>query len=221
MRLLILVLISLFPGILWVWFFRIKDRFEREPVSLLIRTFVLGAIAVGFSALIELPFRTWVLPDAPLVLQAAAAFGIIGLGEEFLKASAVYLAVFRHHEFNEPVDGIIYGVTAGIGFSVVENVLYSLTFGLSVAPVRALIASLAHACFSGIFGVFCGQAKFSEQPTALLVKGLLYASVMHGLYDFILISQILSPFAAIAIVVILYFVLQYYIRQALVDSPFS
>jgi RsiW-degrading membrane proteinase PrsW (M82 family) len=221
LQLIIIVLASLIPGVLWVWYFRLKDKFEREPISHLIRAFLLGALMVGLAALLELPFKNWVLPDAPRLLQIAAAFGVIGLGEELLKALAVYLAVFNSSELDEPIDGIIYSAAAGIGFSVVENVLYSLTFGLSVAPARALIASLAHACFSGIFGVFFGRAKFSNKPVIELSRGLFYAALMHGLYDFILISQILSPLAAVALIVILYFILQHNIKRALRDSPFS
>jgi len=187
---------------------------------MLLRAFIMGALAVGLAAVVETPFTSWVLPDAPVLSQLFAAFVVIGLGEEFFKALAVYLAAFRSSEFDEEMDGIIYGITVGIGFSVVENILYSLAFGLSVAPVRALIASLAHACFSGIFGVYCGRAKFSDKPSTELAKGLAYAAVSHGLYDYLLISRIGSPLAAIALVVVLYFVLQYYLRRALAQSPF-
>ncbi len=220
-NLVIIFLVSLVPGILWVRFFHLKDKFEREPVTLLVRVFLFGAAAVGFAAVLEMPFRTWVLSDAPLVLQFVVAFLVIGLGEEFLKAVAVYLAVYRSKDFNEEVDGIIYAVTAGIGFSVVENILYASSYGLAVAPIRALVASLAHACFSGIFGAYLGRAKFSDQPGRELIKGVIYAGMLHGLYDFILISQLLTPFFAIILVGVLYFVLQRLIDNALAKSPFQ
>ncbi|HKM17844.1 MAG: PrsW family intramembrane metalloprotease [Firmicutes bacterium] len=220
LKLTLIVLASLIPGILWIRFFHIKDRFEREPVSMLLRAFVMGALAVGLAAVVEMPFSSWVLPDAPMIMQLIAAFAVIGLGEESFKALAIYLAAYRSNEFNEAIDGIIYGVTVGIGFSVVENILYAWAFGLSVAPIRASIASLAHACFSGIFGVFCGRAKFSSRPSSELLKGLAFASLSHGLYDYLLISRIGSPLTAVVLILVLYFILRYYLHQALAQSPF-
>ncbi len=217
----IIVLVSLIPGILWVRFFYYKDRFEQEPLFLLARVFFAGAVAVVFAALFEYPFRSFLTKELSLITKALISFFVIGFGEEFFKAAAVYFTAYGSYELNEPVDGIIYGITAGIGFSVVENVLYTAAFGLSIVPFRAVTASLAHACFSGIFGVFCGRAKFGQKPYTDLLKGLVYAAFMHGLYDFIIISQLFSPLAAVIMVVLSYFLLRYYILEALTQSPFN
>lgn len=221
LQLTVIVLASLIPGVLWVRFFYLRDRYEREPISMLFRSFVVGALAVALAAVVEMPFTDWVLPDAPLIAQLFAAFVVIGLGEELFKALAVYLAAYRSQEFNEHADGIIYGAAVGIGFSVVENVLYAWAFGLSVAPLRALVASLAHACFSGILGIFAGRARFSATPGAEWAKGLFYAALSHGLYDYLLIARVGSPLAAVVLVVVLYFLLQYHLRRALAQSPFQ
>lgn len=221
LRFFVIIIASLIPGILWVRFFHLKDRVDQEPAYMLIRTFAAGAASVGLAAMLEWPFREWLTANASVLQQLFVAFVVIGLGEELLKALAVYVAAYRRDEFNEPVDGIIYGVTAGIGFSVVENVLYTLTYGLEVAPLRALVASLAHACFSGIFGVYCGRAKFKATGGGELAKGLLLASFVHGLYDYFLIAQVLSPWAAVVLVVIIYIVLQRLLRQAVNRSPIN
>lgn len=221
LQLILIVLASLIPGLLWLRFFQLRDLYEREPARMLLRAFAMGALAVGVAAAVELSFSDWVLPEAPLFAQLFSAFVIIGLGEELFKALGVYLAVYRSPEFDEPADGIIYGAAVGIGFSVVENILYALAFGLAVAPIRALIASLAHACFSGIFGIFFGRARFSANPRGELTRGLLYAAASHGLYDYLLIARIGSPLAAVVLVVILYFLLQHHLRQLLTQSPFE
>ena len=127
LRFFVIIIASLIPGILWVRFFHLKDRVDQEPAYMLIRTFAAGAASVGLAAMLEWPFREWLTANASVLQQLFVAFVVIGLGEELLKALAVYVAAYRRDEFNEPVDGIIYGVTAGIGFSVVENVLYTLT----------------------------------------------------------------------------------------------
>lgn len=218
MRLLIILIISLLPGILWVWFFYSQDKFEKEPFSKLAQVFLVGAISVIPAILFEMPFRNFLTETTTLFTHLWISFFVIGLGEEFFKFIALYLAVYNSDEFNEPVDGIIYGTTVAIGFSVVENMLYTVNYGLQVAPIRALIASLAHASFSGIAGAYLGRAKFGDHPRIELVKGILLASFFHGLYDFILISQIISPLVAIGMVAVLYFVLQHYIKQALLHT---
>ncbi|NMB38230.1 MAG: PrsW family intramembrane metalloprotease [Firmicutes bacterium] len=221
MNFVVVVLASLIPGLLWVRYFYLQDRFEPEPFFLLVRVFLAGAASVVFAALLEYPFSSFLTQEHSLTTKAIMSFLVIGLGEEFFKAAAVYFAAFKSYELNEPMDGIIYGITAGIGFSVVENILYTAAFGLSIVPFRAFTASLAHACFSGIFGAFCGRAKFGQEPHTDLIKGLLIAAFMHGLYDFILISQILSPLAAVIMVILSYLLLRYYIVQALIKSPFN
>lgn len=220
MQLLIIFFASLIPGLFWVWFFRRKDLYEREPWNLVLATFLFGAIAVIPAALFEFPFRQLLHEEAGLLGRFLISFLVIGLGEEFFKFAALYLAAYRSAEFNEVVDGIIYGITAGIGFSVVENLLYTTTFGLEIAPIRAVIATLAHASFSGILGYYVGLAKFSETPFSLMASGVVIAAFFHGLYDFILLAEVVSPLIAIAMVGLLYYILLRLIDQALAVSPF-
>ena len=92
----------------------------------------------------------------------AAVFGV-GLVEEFFSYWAVRRVAYDHPEFNEPVDGIIYAVSCGLGFAAFENMLYASTLGLGVGMVRAVLTSLVHASFSGIVGFGMGVAKFAPR----------------------------------------------------------
>lgn len=201
------VLSALLPGLFWIWYFQRRDRFHPEPWPVLGRAFVIGAVAVLPAAALEYPFRSLIHGELDLVTAFWLSFGVVGFGEELIKLIAVYLGVYHLPEFDEPVDGIVYAVTAGVGFSVVENVLYISTFGLEVAPLRAVIASLAHASFSGVSGHFLGKAKFGGAALPALSRGLLLAAALHGVYDFILISQVVSPLFAAAQVAALHCVL--------------
>ncbi len=221
MSVVIIILASLIPGVLWVWFFHSKDRFEKEPLGIVVKTFIFGALAVIPAALYELPFRSFIAPGATIFTYFWVSFFVIGLGEEFFKFLAIYFSAYHSSEFNEPVDAIVYAVTAGLGFSVVENMLYTATFGIHVAPVRAVIASLAHASFSGLIGVYMGRAKFGSQPKRDITFGLILAASLHGLYDFILLSHIASPLFSIALVGVLYYYLRHQIDEALSKSPFQ
>ncbi|HLS90036.1 MAG TPA: PrsW family glutamic-type intramembrane protease [Limnochordia bacterium] len=201
MRLLALIVASFVPGLLWVWFFYRQDRYDKEPVYLVIITFVAGMLAVFPALMIELPFKAHLTQPTHLLVRFLVALLVVGLGEESLKLLAVVVTAFRHRAFNEPVDGIIYAVSASLGFAALENLLYVLTFGFEVAPVRAVIATLAHASFGGVAGLYLGLAHRSPRVGwKLALTGLGIAALLHGVYDFLLIARWTHPIVAILLV---------------------
>lgn len=221
MVLLLLVVISLVPAIGWVWFFYRQDRYEVEPLSLLVRTFVLGMVAVIPAIVLERPFETWFVDPPNVLARLFAVFVVVGLGEELCKFFAVYVAVWRSRHFNEVMDGIVYAVTAALGFAAVENLLYTATFGFEVVPARALVASLAHASFSGIMGFHFGWARlYAARPEQSLATGIGLAAGLHGLYDYLLVSGVATPLLAVAVLVGVYSYLSRKIREAHKLSPF-
>ena len=194
---------SLVPGLLWVWHFYRQDR-EREPVRLVLWAFFAGMAAVVPAALVELPFRDifGASPDPGRLVVAAA---VVGMAEEGAKLLAVYLTAFRRPEFDQVEDGIVYGVAGSLGFAALENLLYATAFGLSVAPVRAVVTSLAHASFGGIAGLYLGLAKARpEAGFALAARGFALASGLHALYDFLLLGRVVHPLLAVGVVILAY-----------------
>ena len=89
------------------------------------------------------------------------------------------------------MDGIVYGVAAGLGFATVENIFYVFGFGtISTAIVRAFLSVPSHAAYAGIMGFYLGHGEDAEQwrvskrsERILIITGLLIAIVLHGLYD--------------------------------------
>lgn len=215
-----ILLAAFLPGLFWLWYFNRRDRFDREPLPVLLKAFVSGAVAVLPAVAFEYPFRSFLQGETGLGIALWLSFGVVGLGEEFVKLAAVYLSVYHSPHFDEPVDGIVYAITAGLGFSVVENVLYISAFGLDIAPLRATVASLAHASFSGVSGYFLGRGKFQGAPWAEVGRGLLWAAALHGAYDFILITQIVSPLFVVILVAIFHYVLLRLWARQLAQSPF-
>jgi RsiW-degrading membrane proteinase PrsW (M82 family) len=151
-------------------------------------------------------------------VSLSLSFFVVGLGEEFFKLAAVYLAVFKSEHFDEPMDGIIYAIATSIGFSVVENVLYISAFGLSIAPLRGTIATLAHIAFSGLAGFFLGQARFTDKPLPRVVLGLSVAAFAHGLYDFLLIRRLVTPLVLAFLILALHYLLLLAIQAAVRSS---
>ena len=218
-----LLAVTVIPGVLWVLYFHRKDKYERDPGGLVAKTFLMGAVMIIPAGIVESLFRGILRnPPSLAALLLAAVFGV-GFVEEFFKYWAVRRVACDHPAFNEPVDGIIYAVSAGLGFAAFENVLYAWSLGLGVGIVRAVLTSLVHASFSGIVGFSMGLAKFAPRGVggAMIGRGLMLAAVLHGLYDFLLMSQLTNFYITVLIVILLHSVLLSRIRFALKLSPFQ
>ena len=218
---LLLILATLVPGLLWVVFFYRQDRWEAEPPGLVLWAFILGGAAIVPASLLETPFRDVLAGPADPLAQLIVVFLVVGLGEELAKFAAVYLAVWGSRHFNEIMDGIVYSVAAALGFATVENVVYATAFGLEIAPARAFLTSLAHASFSGVMGFYLGWARlFAAHPGPVLAGGVAAAALLHGAYDYVLLAGWASPALALAMVGGLYGLLSRKIRTASRLSPF-
>ena len=216
----ILFLISILPGILWVRYFYKKDKYDPEPKSLIVRDFLWGLFSVFPASYLESPFSALFNPNNSVLTLLFASIFIVGFIEEGTKAYIIYILHFKNIEFDERVDGIIYSVTVGLGFAAAENLFYTMIYGYQVGLVRAFITTLAHASFTGIFGYFLGIAKI-ENKNYLIVIGLFISILLHGLYDFLVIGNIIGLGYVILIIIILQSVLLFLIKNVLKKSPFK
>jgi len=188
---LLLLPLAVAPGIFWMFYFYLKDRFEPEPPALVGSTFLLGGLAVIPVALLE----HLSLYLVPMFLLAIAIGPLI---EELAKFLVVRWFAYGDPEFDESMDGIIYAVAAALGFATLENVLYvatsafmSLPLGLGVAAVRAILSVPAHAVISLSWGAALGWAKFMPpwQGRLLVLAGFLLAVILHGVFNFMVMES--------------------------------
>lgn len=191
---LLLFILSFAPGALWVWFFYRQDRLP-EPFPLIARTFLWGMVWVLPAILVESLYPGPLRSSNGLTLFLATVLGV-GLVEEAAKLMAVRFSVWHEGAFDEPVDGIIYAITAALGFAALENLLYGLRFGTAVVPLRALVTLLAHASFSGIAGFGLTQYRFGGKS---FFPQLLLAAFLHGSYNFLLASNLPNYFGLLLI----------------------
>ena len=145
----------------------------------------------------------------------------MGLIEEGLKFLLLAFVVYPKNELNEPVDGIIYGVTVGLGFSVVENLFYTEALGFEVGIWRAVIACLAHAAFSGWGGSFLTAGLPGRRMVGRFLIAAGVAVFWHGLYDFLLFLEepVLALLAYLLIGLLVYLLLKKMATLA-ASSPF-
>lgn len=179
--------ISILPIVVILVFIRRIDRFHAEPMKLLIRLMVLGMISVIPIIIVELlltRFNTFT-GDLSAFYDA---FVVAGFTEETFKWLIIMVFVFHSVEFDEPLDGIVYAVFVSMGFAVVENLLYVYGNGFSNGIMRAVTAVPAHMLFGVMMGYYLSMYKFVNKKY-YLVLSLIFPIILHGLYNFILMSN--------------------------------
>ncbi len=191
----------------WLTFVRRFDRLHPEPMWLVAAVFGLGILSVVPAAFIEVAWarssialnptyasmggRLSALPYALLVFTL-----VVGLTEEGVKLLAA-AAVRKHREFDEPIDGIVYGVAAALGFAAAENIRYFATGRMAPALVlaRTFTSIPAHVFLGAIWGFALGQTLLPGRSKFIVVRALAIAALLHGAFDALLSTRGLAPAA--------------------------
>lgn len=183
-------------------------------------TFALGALGIIPATIIELLFNS-----SNFLINAFISTAFV---EESIKYLAVRAKAYHSPSLNEPMDGIVYGVAAGLGFATVENLFYVFGFGtISTAITRAFLSVPSHAAYAGIMGFYVGMSRLHGNGNSrkdgnfLMITGLTLAIILHGLYD--TIAFMLDGYAALAGLLVMtlfsWVILLRLIKGALMLSP--
>ncbi len=225
MRFILLFIASIGPGLIWLWLFYRQDRYEPEPVRKILKIYLIGLVLVVPAGLLEQIWRQPMmnsLQNGDWISFLGLAFLVIALIEEGLKSIGLIWMTVNSQELDEPVDGAIYGITLGLGFASLENLLWASVFGLGVAILRAVVTTFAHASFTGWMGYYISKYRLEpKHEWMFLWKGFLVAFIAHGAYDFLLFlrnpaASLLAILLIAALLVSLYLVMQAQVKS----SPF-
>jgi protease PrsW len=218
----LLLTVAVAPTIYLLWFFYNQDRYRHESIRLLTITFILGAIMTLPAIVLEEIAKT-LFPRGNNLLEIFLFFLFeVALIEEGLKFIAVRSYAYNSKMFVEPMDGLILGVAAALGFATVENILYVLGYGISTGIVRAITSVPSHALFGAIIGFYLGEAKFKKKPE-LAWRGLVIAMFLHAVFDTTatVLPSVIGVIALVGFVIVLYYrVVRGEIREAEAESPF-
>lgn len=185
MNKLLLLALALAPGAIIGLYVYLKDKYEPEPIRLLVLSFFLGVVSTIVTLIISVPVNWLISTDEKsLTDQAIHAFFLVALIEEFSKFIFVRWVLYPNKNFNEPFDGIVYAVSVSLGFAGLENIIYVMNSGFETAIMRMFTAVPAHASFAVLMGYYMGRAKFEHQKSHLVWYGLLAATLFHGAYDY-------------------------------------
>ena len=191
----IILLAGLIPPLFLIHYIYKLDKIEKEPVRLLAKLFFAGCLTTVAASLLEqvglMLLQHYVDPQrSGLLYLMIMNFAIVGVAEEGVKLFALRRITWFNDNFNYRFDAIVYSVCVAMGFAAAENIMYIFSFGIGVAPIRAITAIPMH-CITGIFmGHYYGQAKLSENThhwSAMKMYNictLLIPVLLHGFYDF-------------------------------------
>ncbi|MCX6334246.1 MAG: PrsW family glutamic-type intramembrane protease [Bacteroidia bacterium] len=214
-----LLFISLAPVFIIAFYVYSRDRYEKEPVSLLFKALIIGALCVLPVLLIEGLLTRLYNGQEGMSEAAYTAFVVAGLTEEGLKLLAFLLFFWNNRNFNEKFDGIVYAVYIALGFAAIENVLYVFQGGYSVGLVRSLTAVPAHALFGIMMGYNFGLARFNKKYRAVnLITAFALPIIAHGAYDFLLMGNSPVLLTAFIPLFILYWIIGFRRMKKLSDD---
>jgi RsiW-degrading membrane proteinase PrsW (M82 family) len=195
----VFIFLSIVPAALLALYVWRSDVTRREPLGLLVGTFLLGILFASFAAV----FNSIAQPlfgGTSVVGMVLFFYLVVGPVEETVKWLAIRLHAYRSDHFRAVVDGAVYGAAAGLGFATIENALYisqqylqaAETAGAGAALFEAALPTAAvrtfagpgHVIYSAFAGYYLGLAKFNpEDAGPIVVKGLLVAAFIHATYN--------------------------------------
>lgn len=196
---------GILPALLWLWFWLHQDRKNPEPRGLIALSFAAGMAVVFFV----LPVQKLILVLMPSItnavdfLAAQWAFAapapettqavLWSFTEEFGKFATVFLLAYQSKHFDEPMDCIIYLLTAALGFAAMENALYILKdlaqgggfLALLDSNLRFIGATILHVVTAGVLGVAFAFAFYRPFWMQFLAgaTGITLATLLHAYFN--------------------------------------
>ncbi len=180
------------PTLVCAFYIYIRDKYEKEPLRLLTLGLLYGVIITVPIVHTE-NFVTLFIPNGGVLMEAFyVSFAVAGFVEEAFKYAVLFFLVWRNDNFNERFDGIVYSVFISLGFAGLENIMYVLNpelGGMNTAFMRAIFSVPGHALFGVAMGYYFALTKFEpEHKVKLSFYAFFVPWLLHGIYDFILLS---------------------------------
>ena len=186
-----LLLAAAVPTLVVSVYFDWLDRERPEPRSSLRRVYLAGAFSFAPVLLVEIFLKSRGHGLSGVTLAAWDAFVVAAAPEEAAKVACIVVFVWRRASFDEHMDGITYGVRAGLGFALVENLGYFWMAPpdqlFNVLVLRSALLVPGHAAWGAIAGYWAARRRFSGDGLGVF-GGWLCAVALHGTYDFCIFS---------------------------------
>jgi protease PrsW len=191
------MLAGVLPALLWLAFWLLEDRCEPEPKRYLLLCFFAGALMVPVALYLEQMVMQGMIPGGES--PGSGRLLMLATIEEVLKFGAAYFAALRLRVFDEPLDAVIYMITAALGFAAFENALFLLTplaqgdivHAITLGDYRFIGAMLLHTLASATIGLALAMAFYLPPAMRRLYAfaGVILAIFLHTLFNFFILEQ--------------------------------
>src|SRR4051795_4755160 len=195
------------PALLVLWLVIAADERPGPPAKVW-AAFLLGAASISLLGVARAPFGSLLsISEAPWTALALHAVFGVAAPEEIVKILAIVAVSWRRQPFADPMDTVVYGAAAGLGFAAYENLAY-LVQHPEMWRSLAVLPSVLTVPFHGALGVIAGAyLAIARSGTALgahrrhrdsarlmaSVSVLLVPLMLHSCFDIPLLTLQQTP----------------------------
>src|SRR3989344_2003248 len=196
-----IILLGFMPPVLWLIFW-LKEDSSPEPRKEIMIVFLAGMAVVAVAILLENFFNEGNKYFRDVYGYGTSYFQVMNLLgfafiEELSKMAAALFTALRSKYCDEPVDAMIYMVTAAMGFAALENMLFiadslqhSVNQTILVSAFRFINAVLLHAGTAIAIGAGFAFTYFHrEKRLRELIFALVFSTLLHAAYNFFIINN--------------------------------
>jgi RsiW-degrading membrane proteinase PrsW (M82 family) len=150
------------PALLILWLVVAADERPGPPLKVW-TAFVLGAASISLLGVLRAPFAALLAAPENLFLAQIlrSVFGV-ALPEETVKILVIVAVAARRRPFADPMDTVVYGAAAGLGFAAYENLAYLVQHAemwQSLAALRSVLTVPFHGALGVIAGAYLAIAR--------------------------------------------------------------
>ena len=223
----IYIIFGILPSLVWLLYY-LREDVHPEPKKIILKIFLWGAlitlpvflVQIGLTKLLDIVDNE--INMGPVASSLIYWFLIIAFSEEFFKYLVIRVKVINSSHLDEPLDIMLYMIIAALGFAALENILYlfapigQMSFGqmmgrtLVIDFIRFIGATFLHTLCSAIIGYSLAISFYEVKTKNIsLVAGILMATLLHGLYDFSIMT--LDGYIRLAIPVLVILTLAFFV----------
>jgi len=214
------IILGIFPSLIWLYFF-LKEDTHPEPKKIIVLVFFAGVLITALAIPLEIVSQNF-LENFGIDRYYFISFLVLSAVEEIMKflAAFIVLSKWKKRFLDEPVDAMIYMITAAMGFAAAENIFVVLSNSFNgegigqiagIMTFRFIGATLLHALSSGVVGYYWAKTLVGQSSDVRyrmsIVKGLAIATLLHTFFNyFILKSNNILIYPTIFLMIIAFFI---------------
>ena len=185
-----LIFLGLLPSFIWLSFF-LQEDIHPEPRKMIFYVFVGGMAAAVLTVVLQYLFESY-LDASTISKNGFYPVTVFAALEEIFKFALTYIIISKSKHFDEPIDAMIYMVTAASGMAAVENV--SVMMGSEILSEKAGIlvfrflgATLLHILSSSLVGYYWAKGIIKKKILLWLPVGLVAGTLLHAVFNYSII----------------------------------